>query len=163
MIRAIETTNLFELLEWCQEYKNSKRCTTCDPMRRFAIGVYQIYQGIEWRDSASGNESFAASFLHFLMVADILNLSVETCMKNELSTKVFSIYSPYQNLLYYISKAQQMLIYYSDSYGVGRKSRYDKDDLTNSVSILLLILSGLIDDNKGEAFYNAMMVMTGET
>ena len=70
MIRARMVRDILELQEWCKDYMASPRCTTHDPLRRFAIGIYQIYQGIKWGENASGSESLAAAAIHFCMAGE---------------------------------------------------------------------------------------------
>ena len=168
MIRATDTTDIFELVEWCQEYRKSPRCNTIDPMRRFAIGFYQIYQGMKWRGTASEDESFAAAFMNFLMVIDLLDLHIEESMKGDLlnwglsNIRCYSL-NFHEDLLYTLSHAQQMLVYYSDRTGIKRRDRYDKNILTTELVIAIGILIDRIPKNKrAEAIFNATSVLTGE-
>ena len=161
MLRAKETINLIELQEWCREYTRTPRCLTQDPVRRFAIGVYQIYQGMVWKTTDSAYESFAASAIHFIMVAESLKAYVEMHMLDDL--RECSFYD-YRNMLHCLSKSQQMVIYATDAQGVGRKSRYKPEILSCDIANLISVLFGRIPADKlAEAIYHAMEVMNGET
>ena len=154
-------TNLIELLNWARDYHKTNKYP-CDFLKRFAIGFYQIYQGIAWKDNDNRYESFAAAGIHFLVCSEIVNLNLEqhkSLPVDLLELSQWSI-SPV-DLLFHLSRAQQMLIYL-DNKTTTRKSRYNQKllalDLSESVKILF---SAIPQNNRNLAINDAINIMTG--
>jgi len=171
-IRGIETESFIDIICWMREYcrlfpiKHSFD-------KRFAIGVYQIHQimgyGIEI--GRIEYEPLAAACLHFIGVAEMLDLDLETFFSN---TDIRAIkkthrgtddisYSGWDYVLYNVSKAQQMIFYRSLIYkGIKRKKRYSKTLLVICLANLIMFFMDRIPvDKRKQAFYLAMETMCG--
>jgi hypothetical protein len=61
--------NLFDIIQWCHDYPPFDKFPVT-PERRFGIGLYQIHQGMDWKDGGVNKyESLAAAVLHFTQTA----------------------------------------------------------------------------------------------
>lgn len=161
---------IYGLITWVREYERATKFPV-DILRRFAIGIYQIHQGIDWsvsrhhsfNDTTNKEESYAAAALHFLMVAERLSLNVDT-MIDEIHFKHWPKRSMHEcslSILRNISKAQQQLFYADKTNKTKRRDRYNEDALRRALASLIIDLTSLIEpDNRSYAFYLAMEVMT---
>jgi len=75
-MRGEYVSEFVDLLNWARNY-----CIVgpypCDIIRRLAIGVYQIHQGIDWDRAQAGDESYAAAGIHVSIVCEDLELCIE--------------------------------------------------------------------------------------
>src|SRR6266550_1127295 len=76
ILAPIRSDNILELQEWVRFYDINGKYPA-NILERFAIGIYQIKDGMEWKDTLNKNESWCAAFIHFLTVAEKLNLPIE--------------------------------------------------------------------------------------
>ena len=162
-MKSIKTTDLIDLQIWCREF-SYKTKYPADEMRRFAIGFYQIYQGIEWKDTASSCESYAAAAIHFLMVSEMLELDVETYLPRDLGDSAYGTTDGvFKCLLYKLSKAQSYLVYMTNEKNiVNRKGRYDPSKLCSCLSSCISHCFGLIRPaDRAKAVELATQIMTG--
>lgn len=168
--RPEDTDCIYGLFSWCRDYEKNNKFPT-DILKRFAIGIYQIHQGIDWsvsrhhsfQDSTNKEESFAAAALHFIMVAERLSLDIDKVIDEINFTKwpKRSIGECSMRILRNISKAQQQLFYANPSNKTKRRDRYKEDDLRRAIASLVLDLTSCIEpENRSYAFYLAMEVMT---
>jgi hypothetical protein len=137
--------SIYDVIYWCRDYnRRNKYPATVD--RRFAIGFYQIHQGISWKDHGVNKyESFAAAILHLVMTSEAVGHEGFEVKITEVKLSEFpdkSIREEALNLLAALSCAQQQICYGSVSNKVTtRKSRYNpsllQKKLGESVRILL--------------------------
>ena len=152
ILRPIKTDNILELQEWCSFYdRNGKYPATI--LERFAIGLYQIYQGMEWKDVENRNESWCAAFIHFLTLAERLKLPVELKLEQNPAGV---------GLLLFISKAQQDVFYKHNAGKTQRSSRYNAGKLTDNLGKILSICYNKVPrEERPTGFYHATSIMIG--
>jgi len=157
-----ETT--LDLQVWCLEYHcyNKFPVTT---LGRFAIGFYQIHQGLSWKDGGLNKyESFAASALHFIMVSEALNLPLEEFLPIKISDiPIVHIEHAGVALLSHLSSAQQQLWYSGNPNNTKRNSRYKPAKLAEGLGESVYRLIGLIPKElRQDAFCASSTIMTKE-
>lgn len=152
-LQPIMSDNILELQEWVRFYDRNGQYPA-NILERFAIGLYQVYQGMEWKDIINKNESWCAAFLHFLTVAEKLNLpAVEKIKDNMLDI----------GFLLFISKAQQDIFYKYNAGKTMRSSRYNPERLTeNLVKILSICYTKVPKIERAEGFNLASSIMIGK-
>ncbi len=151
ILTPIRSDNILQLQEWCSFYDKYGKYPA-NILERFAIGLYQIKDGMEWKDILNKNESWCAAFIHFLTVAEKLNLSVE------IKDNVLDI-----GMLLFVSKAQQDVFYKYNSGKTQRSSRYNPERLTINLSkILSICYSKVPKEERPEGFYTATYIMLGK-
>lgn len=157
----ILSTDLIDIQAWCLWF--SRHCKhKATILNRFAIGFYQIYQGIEWKDRLNSGESYCSAFLHFLMVCEELELPLEKYLMIDLK-KYPKIYIDQHAvmLLKSLSRSQQQLFYANKVNKTARKSRYNKDTLTLSMNTALSLLISLVEpEDRRACIYEASSIMT---
>ena len=153
--------NLLKLQEWCRWYwRNTKYPCAVD--RRFAIGFYQIFQGIDWKKSDSAWESNMAAVIHFLTVGEMLELDIESYVQNNFMKLEHEKKLLYKQVLRELSFAQSMVIYGTNKKGIKRNSRYNPDKLARSLGFVIEELISVIPINKRkQAIETAQQIMTG--
>lgn len=173
-VTATQTTEIVPLMNWARKYHRFNKYP-CDALRRFAIGFYQIYQAMDWRGVAEGpsgtvghnrNESLASAGLHFMICMEAASLAAERKLPRdlmELQTLPFHA-TP---LLYCTSRAQQMLIYYTQSAGLAglkktvRASRYNPEQLeTDLAAAVKLLFQSIPSHQRAQAIEDASRIMT---
>jgi hypothetical protein len=164
-VRSTDTTNLPDLIEWCRDY-NRYNIYPCSFDKRFAIGFYQIWGGMDWGDGDNGNESMASATLHFLMVLELANLKAEKDLPISLLDPPFRR-PDWKELLRRLSRAQQHILYASQLIGTAgtvqtsRSRRYKPAvlelDLTTAIHILLF---GIRPEKRSQAIHDATTNMT---
>lgn len=153
---------------WCRDYIRHNKYP-CDVLKRYAIGIYQIHQGLEWGDLLNKAESFMAAFLHFQMVAEHLNLALFDITDDsilKLETKPLQA----ERLLWLISKAQQQLFYAHKVQQTSltgakyqRASRYKPALLTSLLTELQTRLISMVPkDYRLQGLYHASKIMSGQ-
>lgn len=162
-MRAIHTTDFFEIWQWCWEYMHSGHHTTNEPVRRFTIGFYQIAQGIDWEDSDSAHESWSAAALHFMMAARLMDLDL-TFHCNEPDISLWDTHpTSYKYLLRDLSLAARMVVYFTNPGSIKRKSRYDPDLTSQKMYNLVKFCFDRPPKQKRQnAIIVAMEIMCGE-
>lgn len=156
-------TNIYDIVFWCRDYERRNNYpTTID--RRFAIGFYQIHQGISWKDGGINKyEAYASATCHFMMVAERLYLCVDTGMDIRLEDFPFMMMdSVALSLLSNLSAAQQQICYQSaQNKAKGRKSRYSAVKLNKHLATTICTLISLIPSEfRSDAFQAASAIMT---
>jgi hypothetical protein len=122
MIRPLETENWCEVIAWCRDYNRWNKYPV--PMlQRFGIGVYQIHQAMEWADLLNKAESYMASFLHFQMTMELMDLgwAGEPDLTLVETRPLCS-----ERALYLISKLQQQCFYKTRMMKTQRGSRFNQ-------------------------------------
>jgi hypothetical protein len=161
-----DSDNIFDLQYWCRDY-NRRNKFPADNLKRFAIGFYQIHQGIGWKDNGINKyESYAASVLHFIMLCEQMDLDFINYIND--SINLYQIdqwprYYSFDGLLFNLSAVQQQLFYANSSNKTKRKSRYNKDKLTRCLTECIVKLNGLIpEEHRNICYYTASKIMTEE-
>lgn len=161
-LRAEHVTTLVELLDWARRLHRMGP-HPCDAVRRYAIGVYQLYQAVDWSGTGSEDESNAAAATHIAASSEALGVCIEQAADWKDLDDI-----PFGNggdrlLLYHLSKLQGQVVYATNSSTIQRKSRFDKGIAAASGANILTILLGRIPANKRvQALYEAMEIMVGE-
>lgn len=159
-------TNIYDIIIWCRDYDRNNKFPQ-DTLTRFAIGFYQIHQGIGWGDRGVNKyEGFAAAAIHFFIVAERLGLSnLDASLEIKLTEFPEIDYwgETAKRLLFNLSVAQQQVMYGAKQYKTQRKSRFDKSKAAGALGKVLCDLIGLIPTKlRTQAFNVASMVMTKE-
>lgn len=161
----VDATTILELMEWCSDYNRRTQYPSA-ALKCFAIGFYQIHQGMEWKDGGLNKyESYAAAVLHFLRLSEQLQLPVEGALAGKFENFLYlSLDTVAYDLLRHLSATQQQLLYQSSFNKVkSRKSRYNADFLTHRLYLCIYSLVRAIrPDLRSEAFYTASKIMTKE-
>lgn len=160
----VTATDIFDLMYWCKDYERRNKFPAT-LLNRFAIGFYQIHQGMSWKDGGINKyESYAASVLHLMMVAVRLDLPIEDYVK--IGLKEYPLYlmeNECYHLLKNLSAAQQMLFYANKNNKTKRSSRYSPDKLNQYLSRAIFILISIIPPElRTECFEKASAIMTKE-
>lgn len=171
ILRAIHTTELIPLLNWAKDYHRHNKYP-CDALRRFAIGFYQIYQAMEWKERAAGlkgdnrHESLASAALHFLIGLEAAGIGAERWLPRDL-VEIPSQPFHATPLLYCLSRSQQMLVYYTQSSGLPglkktvRASRYNAEQLgTDLTASIKQLLAPIEPSCRAQAIEDASRIMT---
>ena len=112
MIRAGQHETFVDLCLWVREWvrlhPNADLCKSV--MERFAIGIYQIYQALDWKGTHCAYESWAAAAIHFIATAELFDVGVENHLPMKLAGKV-DVFPDDAKLLWHISRAQQYVFY----------------------------------------------------
>lgn len=163
LLRAEYVKSMVELQDWCRRlhFEGTHRC---DPMRRYAIGIYQIHQAIDWLGTDSEYESWAAAAIHVIAAAEAFDIPTEQSLQGfRLVTDLPCRGRTYQGLLYGISKLQGQLVYATNPATIRRRSRFNKSVAADAVANVVIDLLGQIPrEARGSAIYKAMEIMTGE-
>ncbi len=162
-MRGIETNDANVLALWCRDY-NQFGPHQVGFKDRFSIGIYQIYQGIEWNDKASEYESFAAAAIHMICAAESLNLELDLPRLIDDNFHRSKNYIDWMEFTKHLSRAQQHIFYrqVSAKNGYHRKSRYNPVLLTSDLSYLVNKLFGMIPRGQRMiAAYYATEIMSG--
>lgn len=140
MIRSTRTTVTAELAEWCRNY-HFNNPWPADFSKRFAIGLYQIWGGLEWMDCSNTSEALCGGALHFLMVQEALELNWCEHLPRDFHNliSIGSYHRDYRGMIVRVSRAQQHILYASQSKGLkgtvktGRSSRYNPKILNDDL------------------------------
>lgn len=140
--RPLKSTETAVIADWCREYQK-KNPWPADFSKRFAIGLYQIYQGLVWDKSQPPNvaESMMAGALHFIMVMEELELYWFALIPVDLLL-IETHDIECRDMLIRISRAQQHILYAAQMKGkkgtvkTGRSTRYDEALLCKDLSWL---------------------------
>lgn len=160
-LRAEHVETTLELQDWARRLNRFGRYP-CDPVRRFAIGVYQIHQATDWRSTGSEYESYAAAVIHIVAACEALDIPLEQSAGNLCITDIEFGGGSDKELLYHISALQAHVVYGTNSASINRKSRFESGAAANSASIILGTLMGRIPIYlRSQALYEAMEIMQG--
>jgi hypothetical protein len=133
-------------------------------LRRFAIGVYQIHQALDWAGTASEYESWAAAAIHFGAAAESFNIPIEQGVFG--SGPIVAIplgVGGIRSVLYNLSKSQGQLVYATNHASIKRKSRFNRRIAIEALGFLVRDCISMIPEHRRyEAIYKAMEIMTGE-
>jgi hypothetical protein len=147
-------------MEWCANYERHNRYPL--PIwKRFLVGQYQIYQGMEWGDNysyANADESYMSAFLHFLMVHERMKFP-------HFGVDLIG-YLPkadFKFILYHLSAFTQQFLYWQITNGAAhRKSRFSEKKAALHLQCLMIgLVSQVPASRRSDGIYNASVIMTG--
>lgn len=109
-MRIILPRSSQDLFNWCKYYQTDG--TVPQPRNiRFAIGVYQISQGMSWKIASPVRwQSFCAAAMHFIMCASAYDIQIHDDMPDRLED-ITEDFSGWESLLMSLGKAQQQIMY----------------------------------------------------
>ena len=150
--------NLFEIQGLCRnEIRAGKYSVSIH--QRFIIGMYQIYQGMEWKGTDSSGESFMSAIFHWLVVCEEAKLEIENYISKDISKWGEGYVSDIEFILAQ-SKVAQMLNYYSG--GTGRASRrYKKDVFEENIATCIEYCAFKTHGNKESHMKLALNIALG--
>ncbi len=149
------------LLEWCHEYQFTGIVPQPKQMR-FAIGIYQISQGMSWKVASPVRwQSFCAAAMHFIMTAEAYGIRVTL---PETLDEIDAGFSGWDNLLIKIGKAQQQVVYSLHEASLSsRASRYDIFTLGERLYDLVTACFSLTPPAyREQGCFDEMKILTGD-
>jgi hypothetical protein len=161
-LRAANVLTLPEFIDWARALQ-LRGPYPANTIRRYAIGIYQLYQAYDWSGTTEEHESNAAASIHILAAAESLDIPLEQFLRIHLLVDI-----PYRKrddgmLLYHISKLQGQLVYGTNSPGIRRKSRFNRNIAGPSLAYIIEELLGRVPVHERTYYlYSAMETMTGE-
>lgn len=160
-LRATYVSEIIDLLDWARcldRYGPNK----CNPVRRLAIGVYQLHQGVDWQGTSSEYESYAAAAIHICASAESFDIPIEEALSCRVVSDIKFGGGSDALLLYNISKFTSQIVYATNSSSIRRKNRFDSRVAANAAAAIVEMLLGKIPPAKREqAIYEAMEIMVG--
>lgn len=170
-MKAIETNDFLTLCEWCKWYHKHSGVLTQPLPQRFLIGQYQVFQARQWgKDCPAAWQGYAAAAMHFIMVAETMELGVEDGLGLHFDRESYDLClntnyvrpTSWGTVLDNLCGCAQMIIYYdAHSSTSNRKSRYSakrtEDHLTELVRAMLALIPG---KKRAKAFYDEMLILT---
>lgn len=167
VVRATDTTNLVDLGQWCRDY-NRYTIYPCSFDKRFAIGFYQIWDYIDWKESTVNRDAaVAAASIHFIMVLEACELRIEAHLPIELKELHCLGELAWKWLMLHLSRAQQHILYRSQVKGMAgtvktvRSTRYKPDLLERDLSTAIIhLLSAIKPEQRSTAIFDATSTMT---
>jgi hypothetical protein len=161
-LRAEHVSTILELQDWTRRLYRHGRYP-CDPVRRYAIGIYQLHQATDWIGSASEDESNAACAIHTVSACEALDIPLEQGIAWENLVDIPFGNGSDRELLYHLSKLQAQIVYATNLPSIRRRSRFARGIASSSEARIVEILLGRIVNNKRpDALYTAMEIMQGE-
>ena len=151
-----------DLFDWCTEYQDN------GPHRqgaliRFNIGIYQISQGIAWKDKLTADQSYLAAAMHFIMAAHEMKLLPQFHFTWPMYADLTAIeeeFIGWQAIMKRVGDVTQQIIYSLHNVP-GRKSRYNAAKLETDFAALILTMISLSQaDKREELIHNEMCILT---
>jgi hypothetical protein len=159
-VRSFDGQTVAELQSWVRSYV-LEGPHPCEPLKRFAIGFYQLWQRDAWNDPDNRDESTAAAAIHFWAVAELLNLPVEDGLPFALEDIEPCPVNP-ARLLFVLSRAQQHVVYSGHPARIKRGSRYNQEQLRLDLrEVISMLFGGIPRGRRGHATSLATAAMTG--
>jgi len=150
-LRSRPTTKVIDLCKWARKYDRHGPYPQ-GPVYRYAIGVYQIAQGMGWSGTPARHEPYAAASIHFLIACEHLDTDVYPYLPKDLKDIPTGtmLHAGWKELLYYISTGQRMISYshHRDNKASKWKARYKPKLLGMAVGESITRLMSLIDPSK---------------
>ena len=160
-LRATYVAGIIDFLDWARcldRYGPNK----CDPVRRLAIGVYQLHQAIDWQGTSSEYESYAAAAIHIAASAESFDIPIEEALSGGVIADIKFGPTSDTVLLYHLSKFTAQIVYATNPSSIRRKNRFDSRVAASAAASIIEILLGRIPPAKREqAIYEAMEIMVG--
>lgn len=164
--QGIQTTLVADIISFCeQQFRLQGANDYLPPLHRFAVGIYQIGQGMSWTNSdVTREESMASACIHFIGALNLMGCPIENYVPRDLDHIPYEGKNiDYRRLMYCISVAQQQVFYHWCGKSTSRsKSRYNAKTLaTNVAEVIMILLESIHKEDREEAIFNATEIMTG--
>jgi hypothetical protein len=160
-VKPVTPRSCDHLLFWCRQYQDT--ATVYNPREvRFAIGFYQISQGMAWKIANPVRwQSFCAAAMHFIMCAEAYNLALT--MPESLKD-LTEEWLGWEHLLLTLGRAQQQVVYAgATSKNSTRVSRFSEDALRACLYTAVEQCFALVPSREREAgCYAEMHILTGD-
>ncbi len=151
------------LVSWCDMYQTSG--TVPQPKHvRFAIGVYQITQGMSWTIASPVRwQSFCSASMHFIMCATAHDLRPHAWFPDRLD-QIDTKFMGWENVMLRVGKAQQQVVYaLHSSASSTRASRYNPAVLDDYLYDLACACFALAPpEYREQGCFDEMHVLTGD-
>lgn len=149
------------LSDWCYLYQHSNIAprTQAD---RFAIGVYQVSQGIAWKCAGPvAWQSYCSAALHWICCAHAHNIDLTNDMPETLA-EIPDTWTDWRGFVKAQGDAQQQVIYRcSHNLNTTRASRYKPDVFRERMARLVgLVLSLVPPADREQGCHDEMMICT---
>jgi hypothetical protein len=149
------------LSDWCYLYQHSNIAprTQAD---RFAIGVYQVSQGIAWKCAGPvAWQSYCSAALHWICCAHAHNIDLTNDMPETLA-EIPDTWTDWRGFVKAQGDVQQQVIYYcSHNLNTTRASRYKPDVFRERmVRLIGLVLSLVPPADREQGCHDEMMICT---
>lgn len=178
MIRPLETENWCEVVAWCRDYHRWNKYPV-GLVQRYAIGIYQIHQAMEWRqrEIAKGRpellnvaESYMAAFLHFQMTIEAMEMKWIWTLPEGGAREVFecdlTLYETkpmcWERMMYLTSKIMQQVFYKTRMMKTQRGSRFN-EVMTSKLfgELQVHLISAVPSYLRKAGIYHASKIMSG--
>jgi hypothetical protein len=163
VIQAERIEDFPSLFEWAGNY-HRQNVYPRTVIERFAIGVYQIYQGSKYHHNA-GYEAYAAASIHFIGAARMLKGDDSALLLLPpmiADVRFIGRALATEPILLNMAKAQQMVVYSVVYTGTHRESRFKPARLGTALARLVEALYGCIPvEQRADAQWDAMDIMSG--
>jgi len=149
------------LKSWCSYYHRNAKVYNPREVR-FAIGFYQISQGMSWEiHNPVRWQSFCAASMHFIMAADAYKLNLDL---PEFLGDITETWKGWEHLFFTLGKAQQQVIYAGvTSANSTRASRFSEAALhiylTEAVEQCFSLVPALYRE---QGCFDEMRILTGD-
>lgn len=145
---------------WCEKYQFDG--TVPQPGHvRFAIGVYQISQGMSWRIASPVKwQSYCSAAMHFMMCASAFDIDADNAMPETLE-EVSNSFDGWEALMLALGKAQQQVVYSLHSSATStRASRFNKAELERRlVKLITACLSLCPPKHREQCCFDEMHIL----
>ena len=150
------------LLTWCRMYQAGGTVPQ-PPHMRFAIGFYQISQGMSWRMASPVRwQSFCSAAMHFIMCAEAFALPIDIFMPDRLED-IPEAWQGWEHLLLTLGKAQQQIVYALHSDGSSRKSRFAPMNLQHYLHASIFQCFSLApSEYREQGCFDEMKILNGD-
>lgn len=148
---------------WCGKFQEEKEAMNPRHIR-FAIGVYQISQGMSWKiNNPVRWQSFCAAAMHFIMCGRAHNCAMWHYFPETLA-EIDAPFSGWQNLMMNVGKAQQQVVYaLSEVQHSTRASRFNQDTLEKHLYDLVKSCFSLAPpEYREQGCFDEMKILTGD-
>jgi hypothetical protein len=149
------------LVNWCLGYQSSN-IVPQPPHIRFAIGVYQMGQGINWTIAGPVKwQSYCAASMHFIMAASAYGILMCDDFPDTLP-EITDEWLGWEHFVFAQARVQQQICYHeSISAASARKSRFNRDVLRLRFYDLVCQCFALVPpDHREQCCYDEMFILT---
>jgi len=149
------------LMEWCASYQINAKIWNPKEIR-FAIGFYQISQGMAWKITSPVRwQSFCAAAMHFLMCASAYGVAIPM---PEVLEDYPEEWKGWETMLFTLGRIQQQVVYAgATSKDSTRVSRFSSDALQVSLASAISQCFSLVPPGRREeCCFSEMYILTGD-
>jgi hypothetical protein len=160
-MKPISPRSVYHLTEWCRAYQASNIVPQPGHIR-FAIGVYQMGQGINWTIAGPVKwQSYCAAAMHFIMSASAYGIMLDNDLPDTLP-EITEEWRGWEHFVFAQARVQQQICYHeSISANSARKSRFDREVLRLRFFDLVSQCFALVPpDHREQCCYDEMFILT---